>query len=164
MLFPLTFLIALIATATDSALGFTGLLPDDMRLPAAALSFIIGAALWLWTYEQLVTHGKGSPSPVAGRTLQLVTSGIYAYSRNPSVFGKLLGVLAVGFALNSVAFCCILVPALLAGSRLKISTTPCARCARTIMLCASRMRFTRPSACRPSTSPGRQGLVQSAVL
>ena len=116
VLFPLTFLIALIATATDSAMGFNGLLPDDMRLPAAALSFIIGAALWLWTYEQLVTHGKGSPYPVAGRTLQLVTSGIYAYSRNPSVFGKLLGVLAVGFALNSVAFCCILVSALLAGS------------------------------------------------
>ena len=85
VLFPLTFLIALIATATDSAMGFNGLLPDDMRLPA-------------------------------GRTLQLVTSGIYAYSRNPTVFGKLLGVLAVGFALNSVAFCCILVPALLAGS------------------------------------------------
>jgi hypothetical protein len=33
VLFPLTFLIALIATATDSALGFNGLLPDD-RAPA----------------------------------------------------------------------------------------------------------------------------------
>jgi len=97
-------------------MGFNGLLPDDMRLPAAALSFIIGAALWLWTYEQLVTHGKGSPSPVAGRTLQLVTSGIYAYSRNPSVIGKLLGVLAVGFALNSFSFCFLLVPFLLVGS------------------------------------------------
>ena len=30
--------------------------------------------------------------------------------------GKLLGVLAVGFALNSISFCFVLVPLLLAGS------------------------------------------------
>jgi protein-S-isoprenylcysteine O-methyltransferase Ste14 len=46
----------------------------------------------------------------------LARTGIYAHSRNPSVFGKLFGVLSVGFALNSASFCFILVPLLLAGS------------------------------------------------
>ena len=48
--------------------------------------------------------------------MKLVTTGIYAYSRNPSLFGKLLGFLAVGFALNSMAFCFILTHYLLTGS------------------------------------------------
>ncbi|MBK9646456.1 MAG: hypothetical protein IPO67_15100 [Deltaproteobacteria bacterium] len=47
VLFPLTFLIALIADGDGLGDGFNGLLPDDMCSPAAALSFIIGAALWL---------------------------------------------------------------------------------------------------------------------
>ena len=101
----------------DAQLGFAdGFLPSSAKWPAAAASFIVGALLWLWTYEQLTRLGEGSPSPTAGRTLKLVRSGIYAHSRNPSLFGKLLGVLAVGFALNSVSFCFILVPLLLAGS------------------------------------------------
>ena len=45
--------------------------------------------------------------------MKLVRSGIYAYCRNPSVHGKLLGVLSVGFALNSFSFCFVLVPVLL---------------------------------------------------
>ena len=101
----------------DKKLGFEdGFLPEPTHLWVAATSFVLGAFLWLATYSQLVTQGKGSPSPTAGRTLQLVTSGIYAYSRNPSLYGKSLGVLAVGFALNSLSFCVILVPLLLAGS------------------------------------------------
>ena len=82
----------------------------------AGTSFVVGFALWIWTYEQLTRLGEGSPSPTAGRTMKLVRSGIYAHSRNPSIFGKLLGVLAVGFALNSFSFVCILVPLLLTGS------------------------------------------------
>ena len=72
--------------------------------------------MWLWTYEQLSRLGDGSPSPTAGRTMKLVTVGIYRYSRNPSLFGKVLGFLAVGVALNSPSFCCILTPLLLTGS------------------------------------------------
>lgn len=126
VLFPLTFLIALFATWLDrlldplmSGLGLStagGFLPVPTNYWVALGSFVLGAFLWLWTYEQLVRVGKGSPSPTAGRTQRLVTTGIYAYSRNPSLYGKTLGVLAVGFALNSFSFCFILVPALLAGS------------------------------------------------
>ena len=45
-----------------------------------------------------------------------MVSGIYAYCRNPSIWGKLVGVLSVGIALNSFSFCCVLVPALLSVS------------------------------------------------
>jgi protein-S-isoprenylcysteine O-methyltransferase Ste14 len=117
VLFPLTFLIALLASTLDEALGFGGgFLPGQWRWAVAGLSFVAGALLWLMTYEQLTRMGEGSPSPTAGRTQKLVVRGIYAYSRNPSLFGKTLGVLAVGFAMNSLSFCCILVPLLLAGS------------------------------------------------
>lgn len=127
VLFPLTFLIALFAMfmdraldpAVQSLLGFStsgGFLPVPTNYWVAAVSFALGALLWLWTYEQLVRVGKGSPSPTAGRTQALVRTGIYAYSRNPSLYGKTLGVLAVGFALNSFSFCFILVPILLTGS------------------------------------------------
>ena len=117
VLFPLTFLIALGALQLDAVLGLEGgFLPEPLNLTVAAGSLVSGAVLWLWTYEQLTRLGEGSPSPTAGRTTRLARTGIYAHSRNPSVFGKLLGVLSVGFALNSASFCFILVPLLLAGS------------------------------------------------
>jgi len=117
ILFPLTFLIALAAVKLDGLLGLSeGFLPSPANHWLAGISFVVGAVAWLWTYEQLSVRGEGSPSPTAGRTLKLVTTGIYAHSRNPSLFGKVLGVLAVGLALNSFSFCCVLVPLLLAGS------------------------------------------------
>lgn len=127
VLFPLTFLIALTALWLDRLLdpalqgvfGFStsgGFLPVPTNYWIALGSFVFGAILWLWTYEQLVRLGQGSPSPTAGRTQRLVTTGIYAHCRNPSIYGKLFGILAVGFALNSFSFCFILVPTLLTGS------------------------------------------------
>lgn len=123
-LFPATFLIGLTAVWMDRVLdsplsGVIGLhtsggyLPTPLNYTLAAITFVVGVIAWLLTYEQLVTIGKGSPSPTAGRTQELVTTGIYAYSRNPSLYGKLLGVFAVGMALNSFSFCFILVPLLL---------------------------------------------------
>ena len=73
---------------------------EPYHLWTAFISFTLGLFLWVLTYEQLTRLGRGSPSPTAGRTVKLVRSGIYAYSRNPSLFGKLLGFMSVGFALN----------------------------------------------------------------
>ncbi len=120
VLFPLTFLIAMAALWMDGWIAelvpfvsAEGFLPVPANLWIAAGSFGIGALAWIWTYQQLSVMGDGSPSPTAGRTQRLVVRGIYAYSRNPSLYGKLLGVLSVGFLLNSFSFCFILVPALL---------------------------------------------------
>lgn len=117
VLFPLTFLIGLGSLWIDRLIGLQdGFLPHPTNLVVAAISFIVGALLWIFTYEQLIDRGDGSPSPTAGRTQRLVTSGIYAWCRNPSIWGKLLGVFAVGLALNSFAFCFIIIPLLLTGS------------------------------------------------
>ena len=116
VLFPLTFLICLVAVGLDQWFQFPVLFAEPVNFIVAGVTFVSGGLLWLWTYEQLSRMGEGSPSPTAGRTMKLVTTGIYAYSRNPSLFGKLLGFLAVGFALNSMAFCFLLTPLLLTGS------------------------------------------------
>jgi protein-S-isoprenylcysteine O-methyltransferase Ste14 len=114
VLFPVTFLIALTSLKLDRALGFAdGFLPAPVNFYVAAASMAAGLLVVGITYAELVFRGEGSPSPTAGRTMKLVRSGIYAYCRNPSVIGKLLGVLSVGFALNSFAFCFVLVPVLL---------------------------------------------------
>lgn len=117
VLFPLTFGLCLLAMWIDRILGFAqGFIPAPHHMTAAAITLLAGIVAWLSTYEQLSREGEGSPSPTAGRTTRLVRTGWYAYSRNPSLFGKTLGVLAVGFLLNSVSFCGILIPVLLTGS------------------------------------------------
>lgn len=116
VLFPLTALIALGALALDRALGLGPFLPVPTNYAVAAVSLALGLLVVGVSYAELVRKGEGSPSPTAGRTLRLVRTGIYAYCRNPSVHGKLLGVLAVGFVLNSPSFCFLLVPLLLVGS------------------------------------------------
>jgi protein-S-isoprenylcysteine O-methyltransferase Ste14 len=117
MLFPITFLIWLVASTIDGWLGLEdGFLSSPTNYCVAAAFFVSGAVWWLWTYEQLTRMGEGSPSPTAGRTQKLVVRGIYAYCRNPSIWGKLFGVWAVGIAMNSATFVFVLVPLLVAGS------------------------------------------------
>lgn len=127
ILFPVTFLIALCSRTLDIALDpvFAGLgfstaagmiSTETTRYIVAAFLLLSGLVVVGITYAELVFQGAGSPSPTAGRTTRLVRSGIYAYCRNPSVHGKLLGVLSVGVLLNSFSFCFILVPLLLTGS------------------------------------------------
>ncbi len=117
VLFPTTFLIARTALWVDGLLGFgAGFLPERAHGFIAIASLLLGLAIVGVAYTDLVVEGKGSPSPVGGRTQQLVVQGLYGRCRNPSVWGKLFGVLSVGFALNSVSFCFILIPAILAVS------------------------------------------------
>jgi protein-S-isoprenylcysteine O-methyltransferase Ste14 len=115
VLFPLTFLIALAAVKLDGLLPWPEWLfiPQPYNYVVAGVVFVVAVVMWLVIYEQLVNRGDGSPSPTAGRTQTLVATGIYAYCRNPSVWPKLIGVSAVGFALNSPTFNLVLIPILL---------------------------------------------------
>ena len=113
ILFPLAFLITLAALEIDALLGLSPLLPEPLNRVLAALSLVAGAVVWILSYSTLVQDGDGSPAPVVRRTQRLVTSGIYAYCRNPSVHGKLLGFLSIGLFVNSTAFCLIVTPAIL---------------------------------------------------
>jgi protein-S-isoprenylcysteine O-methyltransferase Ste14 len=114
VLFPTTFAIAFCATSIDRLLPVHTLFPSPLNWVAAAMSMACGLAIVGMAYTDLVIEGGGSPSPTAGRTQRLVVRGLYAHCRNPSVHGKLLGVLSVGFALNSPSFCFILIPPILA--------------------------------------------------
>ena len=117
VLFPLTFAIGWTALTLDAVLGFGGgFLPTPANYGIAVATFFLGVFAWAYTYTDLVSMGAGSPSPTAGATQKLVVKGVYAHCRNPSVHGKLLGVLAVGFALNSFSFCFLLLPPILAVS------------------------------------------------
>jgi len=116
ILFPLTFLIVLTAMALDGAMGWTQLFSPPLNHWVAGFTFVTGALFWVYTYAALVYGGEGSPSPSIRRTQRLVTWGIYARCRNPSIHGKLLGVLSVGFWMNSPSFSLMLVPLLLTGS------------------------------------------------
>ncbi len=116
VLFPTTFAIAFTALSVDAYLGIHRLFPAPFHWGAAAVSLTLGLLIVGLAYTDLVIEGGGSPSPTAGRTQHLVVRGLYAHCRNPSVHGKLLGVLAVGFALNSPSFCFVLIPPILAVS------------------------------------------------
>jgi protein-S-isoprenylcysteine O-methyltransferase Ste14 len=75
--------------------------------------------IWLIAYAAIVFEGRGSPSPTAGRTQHLVTTGIYGFCRYPSVHAKFLGVLGLGVMLDCWTFTFVLCPLLLAGSLLE---------------------------------------------
>ncbi len=114
VLFPTTFLFAFGSLSLDRALGVEGFIPAPLNYAVAAASLAFGLMIVGLAYTDLVIEGDGSPSPTAGRTQRLVAKGLYARCRNPSVWGKLFGVLSVGFALNSFAFCFLLIPIVLA--------------------------------------------------
>jgi len=90
-----------------------GLLPEPYQWLAAGAFLVAGLLIVGVSYRDLVSMGDGSPSPTGGETQVLVVRGVYAHCRNPSVHGKLAGVLSVGLALNSFSFCCVLIPPIL---------------------------------------------------
>jgi protein-S-isoprenylcysteine O-methyltransferase Ste14 len=79
--------------------------------------FFIPGAIIVWrAYAYLIIFGKGSPSPRIENTKILVDIGPYAWVRHPSVIGKLLGLIGVGFIFGSPILIFIVIPALFAGS------------------------------------------------
>jgi protein-S-isoprenylcysteine O-methyltransferase Ste14 len=117
VLFPLTFLIVLAGLALDRRLGLPPhMLAHPWNFAVGGAIFAVGFVIWLVAYAAIVFEGKGSPSPTAGRTQQLVTTGIYGLCRYPSVHGKFLGVIGLGVALDSWTFTFALCPLLLVGS------------------------------------------------
>jgi len=95
------------ARSFDRALGFPPLLPGQLNLFLAALSFLVGVFWCSWAYSYLHFVGKGSPAEVFGYaiypTQNLVTTGPYAYTRNPMIFGLFFLLLGIALYANSVA-------------------------------------------------------------
>lgn len=79
-------------------------LPVGERLARVVgnLTLTTGILLYLHTAFQFGTEGKGTPSPT-DEPENLVTGGIYAYSRNPMYVGVLMVIFGQAFRRRSVA-------------------------------------------------------------
>lgn len=71
---------------------------------AGTISLIAGMALYLHTVIQFGSEGDGTPSPT-DEPDELVTGGIYAYSRNPMYIGVLLVIIGQALRQRSVSVC-----------------------------------------------------------
>ncbi len=91
----------------DRVIGLPALMSRDLSVLFAALSFFAGLFWALWAYSYLHFVGGGSPVEAFGRALEptqsLVTTGPYAYTRNPMLVGSLFLLLAGALYANSIS-------------------------------------------------------------
>jgi len=97
----------LLSNALDKALDLRPISNLAVTLIFAATSILIGMFWISWSYSYLVFVGKGLPFEAFGRAIQptseLVTTGPYAYTRNPMIFGELFILLGTAFLARSVS-------------------------------------------------------------
>ncbi|MFP8958075.1 methyltransferase family protein [Natrialbaceae archaeon A-CW3] len=67
-----------------------------------ALSLVFGSLLYVYTAFQFGSEGGGTPSPT-DEPDELVTGGLYSYSRNPMYIGVLLIILGQALRQRSVS-------------------------------------------------------------
>ncbi|MHB0998154.1 MAG: methyltransferase family protein [Armatimonadota bacterium] len=89
----------------DSVFNFGVYMAAGMGIMLAAAAVLIGAFWVFWAYSYLHFVGGGSPVEAFGRALyptqKLVTTGPYAYTRNPMEFGLLFILLSIAFYTRS---------------------------------------------------------------
>ncbi len=119
ILIPLTLLLILAGVKLDEFCGLNKFVPVPYNLLFFIVFMATGLGIVIWSYSYLVMEGQGSPSPYFGKLRHLVKTGPYAIVRHPSVIGKLLGVMSLGFLFQSFSFTFIIVPLLLIGSLLE---------------------------------------------
>ncbi|SEH13506.1 Protein-S-isoprenylcysteine O-methyltransferase Ste14 [Natronorubrum sediminis] len=81
-------------------------LPIDSSVADAvgALSLVSGILLYLHTAHEFLAEGDGTPSP-SDEPDELVTSGVYARTRNPMYVGVLLVIVGQALRRRSVSIC-----------------------------------------------------------
>ncbi|HAH87912.1 MAG: isoprenylcysteine carboxylmethyltransferase family protein [Armatimonadota bacterium] len=117
ILFGLVFPAAYISASRllDEALGAEITPPDAVFAIAGAFFLTIGIFWVLWAYSYIHFAGRGSPIEAFGYALlpteQLVTTGPYAYTRNPMLLGYLFVLLGIAFYANTISGL-LLIPAI----------------------------------------------------
>jgi protein-S-isoprenylcysteine O-methyltransferase Ste14 len=101
----------------DKWLGWTLPIPYPFNFIVFGFCLIFGFFGLLWTYSYLILEGGGGPCPpFTAKTKCMVKTGPYKYVRHPSILAKLLGVIGLGVAFQSVSFLIIVIPTLLSFS------------------------------------------------
>ncbi len=92
----------LVSMALDNLLNLPLIIPPSYNLIIAPIILITGFFWAIWSNIELYKRGDGSPVPFKGtRTLNVVTSGPYKYTRNPMIFGYVLIWIGLGILINS---------------------------------------------------------------
>lgn len=103
----------------DPLVGWKFPVPSPYNFIFFGLTLTAGFLGLLWVYSYLILEGEGGPCPpFTSKTRQLVKTGPYAYVRHPSILVKLMGVIGLGFAFESLSFIILVIPLLLTGSLL----------------------------------------------
>jgi len=92
----------------DKALGFPGLLPTSVNIILSAFILAIGLFLMLWSILHFIKV-KGTPVPF-NPPPRLVTSGPYAYVRNPMLTGVFILFFGLGVLFRSISLVGIFTP------------------------------------------------------
>ena len=100
LVLPLLMLLA--ADVLSEPLGLPPWPPGPLRLLGLPLA-MLGIFLVAWSGHALISRGRGTPLPLAP-TQRLVTTGPYAYCRNPMALGEFLYLTGLGILLASPAF------------------------------------------------------------
>jgi len=100
----------------DAVLGLRSFPPFPWNLYVGVAVFMFGLGVGLRSTRLLYSHGGGLPWGEAvedAKTRRLVTSGVYAYTRNPMVLGYSLLPLAMGVLLQSPGMALSITPLVL---------------------------------------------------
>lgn len=96
-----------VSAAIDMALGLPRVVGTPWSQVVSGAAALIGVFWILWAWSYLLFVGRGLPLEVFGRALHptkvLVTTGPYAYTRNPMILGLLFILLGVAFLRGSVS-------------------------------------------------------------
>lgn len=122
--FTLIGVLIIISLQMDKFLKLPKLLPASLNIIVSAPILAIGLFLMVWSNLHFL-KAKGTPVPL-NPPPKLVTTGPYAYVRNPMVTGGFIILFGLGILLNSVSLTFIFTPILilLAVLELKIIEEP----------------------------------------
>ena len=108
LFFTIVGLFIVVSFWVDKSLKFPKLLPTPLNITVSVLIIIIGLFLMLWSALHFFKV-KGTPVPF-NPPAKLVTTGPYAYVRNPLLTGLFILLFGLGVLLQSISLVFIFTP------------------------------------------------------
>lgn len=104
----LTALFVIVSLEVDKFIGFPKLLASSLSLVISGPILALGLFLYLWSVVHFI-KARGTPVPF-NPPPKLVTTGPYAYLRNPILTGIFIFLLGLGILLRSISLIFIFTP------------------------------------------------------